>query len=79
MQDGDRDQELLRRAAEPLGEHFDTVHIFATRHDPAVRGGTVVTSYGLGNYLARLGQIELWLERQKEIERMEARAAMEEG
>ena len=55
------DLQMLRKACETLGEHFDTVHIFAGRHDPAEAGGTVTCRWGSGNWYARYGQIKEWV------------------
>ncbi len=57
----DEDMELLKRAAESLGEHFDTVQIFATRHEPEVEDGTISASWGVGNWFTRYGQTQEWI------------------
>lgn len=61
MSSKDSDLEMVKRAVESLGEHFDTVHIFTTRHDPESEGGTVNISWSAGNWFARYGQISEWL------------------
>ncbi len=65
---------LLEKHAQDLGEHFDSVQIFATRHD-ASEGGTINLSYGSGNWFARYGQVADWItksaERTKECVRHE--------
>lgn len=71
------DDQRVLEAARALGEHFDTVHVFATRHDPAEKDGTVVCDEGVGNWYARQGQIEEWVEFQKEQIRIAARKQAE--
>ena len=53
-----QDLKRVREACEALGEHFDTVQIFTTRHESGEFGGTVNVRYGVGNWFARKGQIE---------------------
>lgn len=62
----DRDVELLKKAAESLGEHFDSVQIFASRHEPETENGTVSCNEGTGNWFARIGQVREWLIRRDE-------------
>lgn len=58
----DEDLARLQQACESLGEHFDSIQIFATIHDPdRGNGGTTNASWGSGNWFARKGQIEEWL------------------
>jgi hypothetical protein len=72
------DLERCQRACEALSEHFDTVHIFATRHEPGQEGGTVNLSWGNGNWFARYGQISNWLNASNETTRAEARQKFDE-
>jgi hypothetical protein len=58
----ERDFQILENAAAALMEHYDTVHIFVSRQDG---DGTFYVSHGRGNYCARFGQIDLWMERQR--------------
>jgi len=68
------DLELLKTTCENLKEHFDTVHIFATRmNDEQATEETINCQYGSGNWCARYGQIHNWLVRQEEITREDAR------
>lgn len=69
----DEDVERLDRIVDALGEHYDTVQIFVTRHESGEKGGTVHTARGGGNYFARLGQIRNWLIYQDEETRMYTR------
>lgn len=58
--DLDRLADLVKKAAVALGEHFECVQVFASRHE----GGDVGTRYidsGVGNHLAREGQASEWL------------------
>lgn len=54
------DLEKVKRACADLGEHFDTVQIFTTRHEPT-EGGTRNISWGSGNWFARYGQTKNWI------------------
>jgi hypothetical protein len=51
--------DILRQVASRLAEHYDTVQIFCTRHEPT-EAGTVAVSFGYGNSYARLGQVREW-------------------
>lgn len=65
-------QDLVKRHAAQLGEHFDSVQIFVTRH----RGEDTTTAayeYGAGNFLARFGQVVEWLSIQDQYQREEAK------
>jgi len=55
------DMRRIREACEVLSEHFDSVQIFATRHEMGTDDGTVNVSYGVGNWFARYGQIHQWM------------------
>jgi len=67
------DVAMVRQHAEQLGEHFDSVQIFATRHEPGSLGGTVTVHLGVGNYYARYGQVCEWMVKQDEWTRVGAR------
>jgi hypothetical protein len=68
-----RDLATVRNFAEALGEHFDSVQIFATRHESGTHGGTINISYGLGNWMARYGHVAAWKIKQDEACRVEIR------
>ncbi len=61
----DEDIERLDKALTALREHFDTVHIFATRETDDGEGHTWAFQKGSGNYYARYGQIKLWTNREQ--------------
>lgn len=61
MTDAERDLEMVKKATESLGEHFDSVLILTTRYDPAAADGTVNINYGCGNWFARYGQCREYL------------------
>lgn len=63
------DLEILKRHCQGLGEHFETVQIFVSRHMPAELDGTRSMNYGSGNWFARYGQVSLWMTQSKERER----------
>ena len=56
----------LKKAIHDLGEHFESVHIFVSTHQPAEVGGTVHACVGVGNWYARYGQICEWVIRTEE-------------
>lgn len=62
------DIKRLREAVEALGEHFDAVQIFATRHESGEHRGTGNWALGTGNWYARYGQIRSWLLRNEFVE-----------
>jgi hypothetical protein len=69
------DLERLKKAVSELGEHFDTVQIFATRYQSEGEGeeGTVNANYGAGNWFARMGFVRDWLIKQDEYTRVGVR------
>jgi len=69
----EKDVELLRSHAQQLGEHFDSVQIFANRCENGSDNGTQAVSVGTGNMFARFGQVKLWVEEQEEDAREEMR------
>lgn len=71
MSEKSENQRLIQESLNRLAEHFDTVHIFATLHDGA-GDKTNVIQMGTGNSLTRFGQISLWVEEVKQIERNKA-------
>jgi hypothetical protein len=71
--EAEADVEIVKKACLSLGEHFDSVHIFATRHEPATLDGTVTVAYGSGNWFARYGQIQEWMIKQDEQARLKVR------
>lgn len=77
MNDSESDQDMKRieASAHSLGEHFDTVQIFCTRHESESEesGGTINCNYGLGNWFARYGHVRDWLIRQDERSKMVSR------
>lgn len=73
MTDAERDLDMLKEACSKLGEHFDTVLILTTRHDPTVEGGTVSATWGTGNWFARYGQCREYLLKCEERTRCDVR------
>jgi hypothetical protein len=67
---------LLGRYVEQIGEHFDTVQIFVTRYD--AEEGTINAHQGAGNWFARVGQVQAWLQKRDEEARVEVRREEEE-
>jgi len=56
-----KDVELVDAFVEKLGEHFDCVQIFCSRHMPAELDGTITINRGAGNWCARFGQVREWV------------------
>lgn len=56
----------LKEAAEKLGEHYDSVLIIATTHEPELDGGTRIMCGYAGNYYAQVGSAREWLLQQDE-------------
>jgi len=71
--------ELVKKAAADLGEYYDSVQIFATRHESGEREGTVHAAWGIGNFYARYGQVREWLVTQEEGTRQQVRKESGEG
>ena len=55
----DHDESAINRCLLELRKHFDTVQIFVSRQDGM---STVGGSYGYGNWFARVGQVQLWMD-----------------
>lgn len=66
------DVNMVKRHVEELGEHFDSVQIFATRHEQGSLDGTVSIHIGTGNWFARYGQVTEWCIKQDEWTRRKA-------
>lgn len=73
------DLDRIKRAVAELGEHFDTVQVFATRCEDGTLDGTINISYGAGNWFARYGQVARWIAKEDESERIEVRSAEQES
>jgi hypothetical protein len=56
-------EDILAQALADLGEHFEVLQIFAQVHDSEA-DSTETWSLGSGNHLARIQQVEQWIERQ---------------
>lgn len=61
--DEEQEMQILKNHCLMLSEHFDTVQIFATRHISNEKG-TIQCATGSGNFFARFGQVQFWLEDQ---------------
>lgn len=73
------DIERVTQALNSLGEHFDTVHIFATRHEPAEADGTINVNNGVGNWFARYGQVKEWIVREERRSQITTEKSENEG
>lgn len=61
MSERNDDLDRVKAACESLGEHFDSVQIFVTKHEPEVEDGTVNIAWSVGNWFTRYGQVREWL------------------
>jgi hypothetical protein len=75
----DPDLDMVTEHCTKLGEHFDTVQIFVTRHEAGKEDGTVNVNYGSGNWFARYGQVKEWVLRRDEDTRVSIRENRGEG
>jgi len=66
MEDSNKEYQLVKKACQELGEHFETVQIFVSRHEQGIEDGTLDASWGVGNFFARYGQIRFWLKQQED-------------
>jgi len=60
MMDKESQEEVVKRAAASLHEHFDNVRIFVSS---VVPGDDISRfySFGLGNWFAQYGQVQDWI------------------
>jgi len=67
MDDSQKDKklDLIKNQAKLLLASFDTVQIFATKHDK--QDGSVSYHWGDGNWFARYGQVKNWTCKQEAI------------
>lgn len=72
----DSDLDRIKFAARTLGEYFDTVQIFCTRHGSSA-DGTTHFQFGLGSWFARIGHITYWMWKQKRGAQIEMDADQE--
>lgn len=72
-QERETDMQRVQQACETLSEYFDSVQIFATRHEPEQEGGTVNVAWGSGNWFSRYGIVQEWMIRQDERTRKHTR------
>lgn len=75
----DSDLRMVRECVDKLGEHFDSVQIFCTRHESGQEGGTINIPLGTGNWFARYGQIRNWINKEEESSREEIRRENDDG
>lgn len=73
------DIERVTQALNTLVEHFATVHIFATRHEPAEADGTINVSKGVGNWFARYGKVKEWVVREERRSQITTEKSENEG
>ena len=76
--DDNSDLDLVKQKVAELAEHFDSVQIFTTRHEPTLEGGTINIGFGSGCWFTRYGQVREWLVKCDENSRMTVRKDAEE-
>ena len=62
----DREHRIIQNHAAMLMEHFDCVQIFASKHKGETVG-TITFNHGAGNYFARFGQVEKWVDEERNV------------
>ena len=72
-----RQRSVLEDCVRWLGEDWDTVQVFVTRHEPGTMDGTISIEFGVGNIYARLGHVKDWIVKQTEYTNTQARKEME--
>jgi hypothetical protein len=65
--------EKMRRVAEDLGEHAESVRIFCTIKRDDNGSGTQLIARGCGNWYAQYGSVKEWVLRAEEEVRLEER------
>lgn len=78
LNDSHPDVIRCQEAAQALGEHFDSVQVFATRHEEGTSHGTINIHVGVGNWFARFGQVRDWVVKKEEETKVEIRKMEEE-
>jgi hypothetical protein len=66
-------EEIVRRAAKALSEHFENVRIFCNSTVPGEDKVNYFFSYGTGNWFAQYGQVVDWVTRMDESSRVDTR------
>lgn len=66
----------LQQAVETLGEHYDSVVIIVTQHEPT-EGGSEMRAVGAGSFYTRIGSVREWLLKKEEETRAMARRSEE--
>lgn len=74
----ERDLAQVQKHLDALSEHFDSALIFVTRNESGELGGTVHIELGNGNWFTRFGQVQDWLIRQEEFQRIKSRKSEDE-
>lgn len=69
---------VVKKCVEQMGEHFDTVQVFVTRH-PNDRVGTFGRAWASGNWYARVEQARLWVKNGEEQDMEETRIRVREN
>jgi len=77
-QDHPQKQQLLSNTAEALGEHFDSIQIFAIAHEGGDDGGTMSYTAGTGNWYSRYGSVVEWAAMQDQRARNKVNSDMAE-
>lgn len=65
LSQSDKDMAVLNHHVKMLRDHFDSVQIFATRHDEPNKK-TIYADSGGGNWYSRFGLVKSWVIMQEE-------------
>lgn len=63
--------EMVEKHASALAEHVDSVRIFVTARSDSDSDNWIAYSEGRGNLYAQMGQVEEWIQRQRERVRID--------
>ena len=71
--ENEQDLDRMKKAARELGEFFDCVQIFCSRHDATKDDLTTSFHTGRGNFFARQSQVREWVIKKDEEAKCGAR------
>lgn len=74
----DAEIEMVQKHVTELGEFWDNVSIFVSKHEEGTDRGTVTVNLGSGNYYARIGHVKDWIIKEDEETRIHQREAHED-
>ncbi len=69
------DRSMIQQHVNALAEHWESVHIFCSRHDGAKEQSRCINLHS-GSWFTRYGQIREWVEYEEERIRIQARESL---